>query len=216
MDSFSGTFSSSSAGFAPSSTASTSFLELDQPCVVHAVPLDAGRRAARIIQAVPFLELSCHDQVDVEIDALLLQLRCEIIKPIQTLRVELSAAAGRIVQKRSLFAAAPASRFLSHRGICRMEPDDIYPHAGEPLRQLIRRLMIRRVGARRYVEPQESRPRAVRKEKVPSPCADEPMLPRRSIQQVRVVQEPCVRLCLVNPYMLFHGVFLLAFPTPAL
>ena len=128
------------------------FLEFNHPLVVQTVPFDTGGCAARILHAVSLFKLSRYNQVYMEIDALLFQLRRKVIEPVQPIRVEFPAGTGCIVQKRCFLAAAPASRLLSHRGVRRMETDDVHSHAGEPFRHSVRRLMIRRIGTRRHIE----------------------------------------------------------------
>ena len=114
------------------------FLEFNHPLVVQTVPFDTGGCTARILHAVSLFKLSRYNQVYMEIDALLFQLRRKVIEPVQPIRVEFPAGTGCIVQKRRFPAAAPASRLLSH--------------SGEPFRHSVRRLMIRRIGTRRHIE----------------------------------------------------------------
>ena len=182
-------------------------LQLDHPLIIHTVPLDAGRCAAGIIHPVPFQKFSRHDQVNMEIDPLLLQLRREIVKPVQSLRIELPARAGFIIEKRRLLTAAPASRFFSYRGVRRVKTDDVDAHTGEPLRHFVRRLMIRGVGTCGYVKSQKSCPGAVLEIEMSVFCAHKPMFSRRSVQQMGIIQNPCIRFRLVYPDMLFHSGF---------
>ena len=46
------------------------FLEFYHAFIVHGVALDTGRRAARIIHLIPRLELSCNDQVNMQVYSL--------------------------------------------------------------------------------------------------------------------------------------------------
>ena len=105
-----------------------------------------------MLQTVPLEEGAGHDQVDVQVNALFLELGKEIVEAVKALGVEDAGRALVIVQQRRLPAAGPVAGSLSDGGVGRVEADHVHAHAGQTLRQLFRVLVGRGVGAGGDVE----------------------------------------------------------------
>ena len=179
-------------------------LQLDEPCVVHGVALHAGGDGAGVLQTVALEKGPGHDQVDVQVDALFLELGKEIVEAIQTLGVEDAGGALVIIQQRGLPAAGPVAGSLSDGGVGRVEADHVHAHAGKARGQLLRVLVGRSVGAGGAVEAQEPGSLAVLKSKVALLHAHKAVAAGRLVQQVGEVQRAAVRLDGGNPDILFH------------
>ena len=106
-------------------------LQFDQPPVHHGVALQAGAGLSGVIQAVPLLEGPGYNEIDVQVDAMLLQLAPEVVEPVQPIRVESAGSAAFVVQQGRLPAGGPASRFVPNGGIGGVKADDVHPQAGE-------------------------------------------------------------------------------------
>ena len=179
-------------------------LQLDQPPVYHGVALQAGAGLSGIIQAVPLLEGPGYNEINVQVDAMLLEPGAEIVEPVQPIRVKSAGSAAFIVQQGRLPAGGPASRFVPNGGIGGVKADDIHPQAGEAGGQLVGGFMVWRVGAGGQVEPNKPGPCAVREIEVAVLYGDVAMLARRGVQQVGEIQSSHVGGGFVNGDMLFH------------
>ena len=180
-------------------------LQLDEPGVVHGVALHAGGDGAGVLQTVALEKGPGHDQVDVQVDALFLELGKEIVEAIQTLGVEDAGGALVIIQQRGLPAAGPVAGSLPDGSVGCVEADHVHAHAGKARGQLFRVLVGRSVGAGCNVEAQEAGALAVLKSKVAILHAHEAMAARRGVQQMGKIQCAAVRLYGGNTDVLFHG-----------
>ena len=180
-------------------------LQLDEPCVVHGVALHAGGDGAGVLQTVALEKGPGHDQVDVQVDALFLELGKEIVETVQPLGIEDAGGALVIVQQRGLPAAGPVAGALPDGSVGCVEADHVHAHAGKARGQLFRVLVGRSVGAGCNVEAQEAGALAVLKSKVAILHAHEAMAARRGVQQMGKIQCAAVRLYGGNTDVLFHG-----------
>ena len=179
-------------------------LQLDEPGVIHGIALHAVRDGTGIVQAVALQKGPGHQQVDVQVDALLLELGKEIVEAIQALGVEDAGRALVIVQQRGLFAAGPAAGPLSDGRVGGVEADHVHAHAGKARGQLLRILMGRCVGAGGDVEAQEAGAHAVLEIEMALLHAHKAVAARRGVQQMGKVQRAAVRLDGGNADVLFH------------
>ena len=179
-------------------------LQLDQPPVYHGVALQAGTGLSGVVQAVPLLEGPGYNEVDVQVDAMLLELAPEVVEPVQPIRVESAGSAAFIVQQGGLPAGGPAARLVPDGGVGGVKADDIHPQAGEAGGQLVGGFMVWRVGAGGQVEPNKPGPCAIRKIEVAVLYGDVAVLAPRSVQQVGEIQSSHVGGGFVNGDMLFH------------
>ena len=179
-------------------------LQLDEPLVVHGVPLHAGGNGAGVFQLVPLQKGAGHDQVDVQVDALFLELGEEVVEAVQPLRVEQAAGAFVVVQQRRFPAAGPVSDAVADGGVGGVKADHVHAHAGKALSQLLRVLVARRVGARGDIKAQESGALTVFKEEMPVLDADEAVLPGGRVQKMGEIQNAAVGFRGADADPLFH------------
>ena len=179
-------------------------LQFDQPPVHHGVALQAGAGLSGIIQAVPLLEGPGYNEIDVQVDAMLLELGPEIVEPVQPIRVESAGSAAFIVQQGRLPAGGPTSRFVPNGGVGCVKADDVHPQAGEAGGQLVGGFMVRGVGAGGQVKPNKPGPCAVLKIEVAVLYGDVAVLAGGGVQQVGEIQSSHVGGGFVNGDMLFH------------
>ena len=185
-------------------------LQLDQPPVYHGVALQAGAGLSGVVQAVPLLESPGYNEIDVQVDAMLLQLAPEVVEPVQPIRVESAGSAAFIVQQGRLPAGGPAARLVPDGGVGCVKADDVHPQAGEARCQLVGGFVVRCVGAGGQVEPNKAGPRAVFKVEVTVPHYHMAVLAGGGVQQVGKVQGAHVRGGFVDGDMLFHKTLLSA------
>ena len=183
-------------------------LQLDQPPVYHGVALQAGAGLSGVIQAVPLLEGPGYNEIDVQVDAMLLQLGPEVVEPVQPIRVKIAGSAAFIVQQGRFPAGGPASRFVPNGGVGGVKADDVHPQAGEARCQLVGGLVVRCVGAGGQVEPNKAGTRAVFKVEVTVPHYHMAVLAGGGVQQVGKVQGAHVGGGFVDGDMLFHKTLL--------
>ena len=92
-----------------------------------------------------------------------------------------------------------------------MEANHVDPQTGKALRQLLRRIMIRCIGAGGDVEAQEAHPLSVLKNQMSVPGLHEAVLAGGRVQQVGEIENTLIRGQLVDGDVLLHGMLLLFF-----